>query len=111
MKKYTIGQVAKITGLPAKTLRFYEEKGVIKNAYREENGYRYYDDENIEDIKLIKYARDLGLPLSEIMKLMIGCKNGDCEHTKAEVQKDIEGYLEMLSERIRQMQNLKDRFK
>ena len=109
MKKYTIGQVAKITGLPAKTLRFYEEQGVIESATREENGYRYFSEENLEEIKLIKNARDLGLPLTEIKKLTVGCEKGDCQHSKEYVQKTIENYIHLLNERIAQMKNLKTR--
>ncbi|HSV94962.1 MAG TPA: MerR family transcriptional regulator [Spirochaetia bacterium] len=109
MKKYTIGEVAKITGVPTKTLRFYEEKEIIKAAMREDNGYRLFDEENIEEIKLIKYARDLGLPLVEIKKLTRGCTDGNCEHTKETNKKIIDGYIAALTERITQMQNLKER--
>jgi len=109
MNKYAIGEVAKITGLPAKTIRFYEEQGVIGIPSREENGYRYYSEENLEEIKLIKNARDLGLPLSEIKKLIVGCKDGDCKHSREYVQKTIEGYLKLLTERITQMENLRSR--
>jgi MerR family transcriptional regulator, Zn(II)-responsive regulator of zntA len=107
MNKYTIGQVAKITGLPTKTLRFYEEKGVIKGAAREENGYRFFTKENIEEIKLIKYAKDLGLPLADIKELMIGCAGGDCKHTKEHNKKIIDKNIDLLTERIRQMKILK----
>lgn len=109
MNKYTIGEAAKITGVPTKTLRFYEEKGIIKGAKREENGYRLFDDENIEEIKLIKYARDLGLSLAEIKKLTVGCKDGNCAHTKETNKQIIDNYILMLTERIAQMQNLKER--
>jgi len=111
MNKYSIGQVAKITGLSAKTIRFYEEQGVIESPSREGNGYRFYSEENLEEIKLIKNARDLGLPLSEIKKLTVGCENGDCSHSKEYVQKTIEGYLGLLTERITQMEKLKSRLK
>lgn len=109
MKKYSIGEVARITGLSTKTLRFYEEKDIIKSASREENGYRYFSEENLEEIKLIKYAKDLGLPLSEIKKLMIGCAGGDCNHTKEYNKKVIDDYIELLIERKKQTEILLDR--
>ena len=111
MNKYTIGQVAKMTGMSAKTLRLYEEQGVIKSVLREENGYRYFTEENLEEIRLIKYARDLGLPLLEIKRLTVGCENGDCDHSKEYIQKNIERYVNILSERIKQMENLRFRLK
>ena len=56
MRKYEIGETAKITGLPAKTIRFYEEEGVISPALRGENGYRQYPEQSIEELKVLKYA-------------------------------------------------------
>jgi MerR family copper efflux transcriptional regulator len=111
MNKYSIGEISRLTGLNAKTLRFYEEQGVIKSAEREENGYRVFDEENLEEIRLIKNARDLGLPLTEIKKLTVGCENGDCQHSKEYVQNNIERYVKLLTERIKQMENLKSRMK
>lgn len=111
MKKYSIGQVAEITGLSTKTLRFYEEKEIIKCASRKENGYRYFSEENLDEIKLIKYAKDLGLPLSEIKKLMIGCTGGDCKQTKAYNEKIIGDYVALLTERIKQMEILRKRLR
>ena len=109
MNKYSIGEVAEMTGLSAKTIRFYEEKGIIEAALREDNGYRYFSEENLEEIKLIKSAKDLGLPLSEIKKLMIGCEGRDCEHTKEFNKKVIDDYVDLLTERITQMETLRNR--
>ncbi len=111
MNKYSIGQVAKITGLSAKTLRFYEEQGVIESPMREANGYRYYSEKSLEDIKLIKYAKDLGLPLAEIKKLMVGCAGGDCNQTKEYNTKVISEYVDLLSERMKQMEILRSRLR
>ena len=110
MEKYSIGQVSKISGLPAKTIRFYEEKGVIEGAIRGENGYRYYDHARLEEIKLVKYAKDLGLPLTEIKKLNRGCDKKNCPHSSKEYfDKTISDYLKILGERIKQMNNLKNK--
>lgn len=109
MKSYSIGKVSKLTGLSTKTIRFYEEKKVIENANREENGYRFFTDEQIDEIKIVKNARDLGLPINEIKKLIISCENGNCELSKERISESLDRYLETLSERMSQMKNLKDR--
>lgn len=111
MNKYSIGEVAKITGLSTKTIRFYEEKGVIGSALREDNGYRFYSEKNLEEIRLIKYAKDMGLPLAEIKKLAVGCAGGDCNHTKEYNNKVISDYIGLLAERIKQMEILRSRLK
>jgi MerR family transcriptional regulator, copper efflux regulator len=108
MDTYSIGQAAKMTGLPAKTIRFYEDEGII-TAARMENSYRTYDKTALEELKLLKYARNLGLPLTEIKKLMQGCEKGDCKHSKAFVEKSIDSYLIILNDKLRQMKTLKEK--
>lgn len=109
MNTFTIGQASKIAGLSTKTIRFYEESGVLSFVDRSENGYRNYSSEVIEELKLLKYARDLGLPLTEIKKLMKGCENGDCRHSKNYVQHTIDNYLMLLTQKIKQMTILKNK--
>ncbi len=102
MKSYTIGQVSKIVQLPTKTIRFYEEEGVLSPAQRADNGYRMYLETAIEELTLIKRARDLGLPVSEIKKLMKGCESGTCHHTMNEVSTSIDAYTQLLTDKINQ---------
>lgn len=94
-----IGDLSKKVGLPAKTIRFYEEIGLISEAARKENGYRNYLDSNIDELKIIKYARELGLPIQKIKKLMLGCKDGDCAHSKEYLLEEINEYLEIVRQK------------
>lgn len=107
----TIGSLGKQVGLPTKTIRFYEEIGLISKARRAANGYRVYSEKAIEELTLIKYARDLGLPIPEIRKLIIGCENGDCAHTKDYVEKEIGGYIAKLDEKIEKLQTISTQLK
>ncbi len=109
MKNYSIGEVSKITNIPTKTIRFYEENGVIERASREDNGYRYFTEKQIDEIKIVKNARDLGLPIVEIKKLIISCENGNCDLSRERIEESLGNYLVTLSERMRQMKNLKGR--
>jgi MerR family transcriptional regulator, copper efflux regulator len=106
MTKYTIGQVSNIVNLPTKTIRFYEDQKIISAVHRADNGYREYTDKAIEELTLIKYARGLGLPISEIKKLMIGCEHNNCEHSRQNVITSIDNYSRLLTERIRQLSTL-----
>lgn len=99
---YTIGQISKIIDLPTKTIRFYEEVGIISPAKRADNRYRMYPRAAIEELSLIKNARDLGLPLSEIKKLMRGCEKETCNHTMQQVNKSIDDYMDILEKKIKQ---------
>ena len=56
--KYTIGEISKITNLNKKTLRFYDEKGILKPLKRDEyNNYRYYSEQEILKALVIREMR------------------------------------------------------
>lgn len=103
----TIRQLGDRVGLTPKTIRFYEEAGILSPTERAENGYRKYSEKIIPELEAIKYARDLGLPLAEIKKLMAGCEGRSCEHTRAEMESHIGKYVELLEAKIAQFQELK----
>lgn len=69
-EKYSIGEVAKMLKVSTRTLRFYDEKGLIKPAYIEENGYRFYEKEQIRQIELILFLKELGFSLKQIKMLI-----------------------------------------
>ena len=55
MKRYMIGEIAKITGLSAHTLRYYEKHNLIMPSYvDEETNYRYYSVSDVEKIEILK---------------------------------------------------------
>jgi DNA-binding transcriptional MerR regulator len=65
-----IGQVAKISKMPVSTLRFYEEKGLIKSIGR--HGLRrYFAEDVVETLGLITLGRNAGLSLDEIGKMLL----------------------------------------
>lgn len=110
MQKLSIGQVSKQVGLSPKTIRFYEASGVISSPTREANGYRSYDSSTVEALRLIKNARDLGLPISEIKELMVGCESGQsCHHTKKYLETRITNYVALLQNKIAQFTTLKEK--
>ncbi|OOM14592.1 MerR family transcriptional regulator [Clostridium saccharobutylicum] len=66
--RFTIKEVAKLTGLSEHTLRFYEKQQLIKNISRDENGYRTYSDFDIEWIHFLIKVKNTGMPLNELQK-------------------------------------------
>ena len=56
-----ISDVAKKTGLTSKAIRFYEEKGLVTAPIRTDNGYRSYSPKHIEELTLLRQARQVGL--------------------------------------------------
>ena len=68
---YKIGMFAQMNHVTVKTLRFYEEQGLLIPAYvDEENGYRYYGDEEARLFQKIIVLRKLGVSVPEIKNLI-----------------------------------------
>ncbi len=68
---YTIEQVATRTGMTKRTLRYYEEVGLLPPTGRTEGNYRRYSDEDIQRLERIKELRDLlGFSLTDIRELL-----------------------------------------
>ena len=65
---YRIGEFAKIVDIPVRTLRYYDEYGVLTPSVIDDfTGYRYYDEENIVECELIKLLKSLDFTLEEII--------------------------------------------
>ena len=71
----TIGHLAKVTGVAAKTIRYYEEIGVLPAPTRAASGYRQYDEPGVQRVRFIRRARSLGLPLRQL-KMLTAMLNG-----------------------------------
>lgn len=67
---YTVNKLAKISGVSARTLRFYDQIGLLKPAYVGDNDYRYYEEEQLLMLQQILFYRELDFPLSEIQKIV-----------------------------------------
>jgi MerR family transcriptional regulator, copper efflux regulator len=108
-KPKLIGAIAKESGLPIKTIRYYDELGLLKTCGRTEGGYRLFDSDVFVRLKFIKRAQHLGLSLSEIKEFLEVHDQGDlpCDHIKLKLEKK----LEAIKEQIQQLQILKQELK
>ena len=99
-----IGEAARATGVPPKTLRYYEDLGLVRPD-RTESGYRLYDSEELERIHFVLRAKQLGFTLNEILDVM-ALREDDtdpCEH----VASLIESRLAEIEIRIRNLAEMK----
>ncbi len=62
---YTIGQVAKFLGVSRDTLKFYEEKNLVKPKQDIENGYRKYNHFDIYDITTVNFYREIDIEIKK----------------------------------------------
>jgi len=66
---YSIGEIAQQVGLTQRTIRYYEEIGLLNSVKRLEGGKRIYTDEDLRRLKFIKRLKILGLSLTEMKEL------------------------------------------
>lgn len=78
VKRYMkISELAKKSGVPPSTIRFYEEQGLLEPAGRRQNGYRYYTDSALRQLHIVRVCQSLGFSLETIRRFDIG---GNCDH-------------------------------
>jgi DNA-binding transcriptional MerR regulator len=99
-----IGQVAQETGLSIDTIRFYEKQGLLKRPARTEGGFRLFGGHDIQSLKFVRKAQELGFSLSEIRELLI--LQADhipaCSHVKELLDQKVTA----VEQKIQELQNL-----
>jgi DNA-binding transcriptional MerR regulator len=86
-----IGAIAKESGIPIKTIRYYEELGLLESSGRTEGGFRLFTTNVINRLSFIKRSQGLGLSLSEIKEFLLIHDQGElpCVHVKVKLQDKI----------------------
>lgn len=70
MTVYTVKKLASLAGVSVRTLHYYDKLGLLKPRYRQENGYRHYDEDSIIRLQQIMFFRELGFSLDEVGKII-----------------------------------------
>ena len=96
-----ISQLAKLSGVASKTIRYYEEIGLLPAALRNDNGYREYRASDIECLVFIRRCRELQIPLEQIKTLI--AVQVDQKSSCQEVDELIEQQLEKVRTRIAEL--------
>ena len=74
--EYTIGQVAKLTGLSISTIRYYDKEGLL-NGINRNSGIRSFNDKDLNTIRVIECLKNSGMLIKEIRDFMKLCEEGD----------------------------------
>ncbi|TVY09018.1 MerR family transcriptional regulator [Paenibacillus cremeus] len=67
---YTVKEISKASGVSVRTLHYYDEIGLLKPAYYGDNGYRFYEEEQLLQLQQILFFRELEFSLDEIRNLL-----------------------------------------
>ena len=101
-----IGEAASESGVPAKTIRYYESIGLIPPAVRAENGYRNYSPFDIKTLKFIQHARRLGFSVKDVGGLLGLWR--DKSRTSADVKALALKHISDVEKRIAELQSIRN---
>jgi Cu(I)-responsive transcriptional regulator len=99
-----IGDVSRLSGLPAKTIRYYEEIGLVR-PMRGENGYRAFRESDLHKLTFLGRARALGFTIEDCRALMALYEDDTRE--SAQVKRIAEDHLTQIDDKIAQLQAMR----
>ncbi len=95
---YTVNKLGKLSAVSIRTLRFYDEIGLLKPAFVAENGYRYYQEPQLVMLQQILFLRELGFELKQIRTII---EQSDYDKVEA-----LQAHKKVLRKNIMRMQSL-----
>ncbi len=101
-----IGQLATQTGYSVRTIRFYEQSGLLPAPSRTPAGYRSYDQDAVTRLRFVRSAQALGLSLAEIAEVLRtrNCQGPPCSY----VAELLDTHISALDARIKELTALRD---
>ncbi len=99
-----IGEAAKASGVSAKMIRYYEQTGLIPEAGRTASGYRTYTTTEVQMLRFVRRARDLGFTFERIAELLALWR--DRSRQSADVKQLALSQVEGLRRKIREMEDM-----
>jgi MerR family copper efflux transcriptional regulator len=103
----TIGSAARETGLSVKAIRFYENGGYVRTVPRSDTGYRLYSEADLNRLRLIRRARQLGMALPEIRSLIEKVSSADCNQAMGHLSGLLSKQREAIDAQIAELEALR----
>ena len=100
-----IGEAAARSGVVAKTIRYYEEIGLVTAAERRDNGYRAYGDGEVHKLRFLQRARGLGFSIEDCRALLSLYQ--DKERASADVKAVAHAHLTRVERKLAELESLR----
>ena len=99
----TVKQVAEHTGLPSRTIRYYDRIGLVSADERSAAGYRLYSPEEEGKLRFVRRAKGLGFSLEDIRGLLAAADRGCCEEVMPHVERLLEKKVKQIDSQIAEL--------
>jgi DNA-binding transcriptional MerR regulator len=103
----TIGRLAEATGVPARTIRYYEQVGALSPPSRTAAGYRTYTPQAVERLRFLRRARALGLSLRQLRPLAEALENGPAGSLRPRLRGVVRAHLDSVERRAAELDLLR----
>lgn len=107
---FKIGQLAKLAEVTPDTVRYYEKQGMMDHNVRTEGGYRLYTEQDLQRLRFIRYAKQLGFTLetiAELLSIRVDPEHHTCQESKSIVDARLSEVESKLAELTRMRESLK----
>ncbi|WP_417820829.1 Cu(I)-responsive transcriptional regulator [Terasakiella sp.] len=104
-----ISKVSKLTGVSAKTIRYYESIDLMPEPARADNGYRDYCERDVEILRFIQSARKMGFPLKDVGSLLELWQ--DKNRASRDVRELAKRHIEEVESRIKELEGIRETLK
>lgn len=104
---YTIGRLAKAADVPISTLRYYEQRDLLRPEQRTGSNYRLYGQESLKRLRFIRIAQRNGFTLADIA-LLLGIRDGSSPDCCQQVEGLVGKRLVQVSEQLQELQRVKE---
>ncbi len=101
-----IGDISKATGISAKMIRYYEDLGLIRHPTRTLSGYRVYTENDLQTLRFVRRARDLGFTVKQIDDLLTLWR--DRSRASADVKEIALGHVAALKRKMQELKEMSD---
>lgn len=102
-----IPELARLSGLPARTVRYYADRRLISAAKTTRGGYRVFDDRAVRQLRFIRRLQRLGLPLAEIAALLRDADRVSCGQSSKALVVRLRRQLDAVVAQIDELQSVR----
>lgn len=99
----TLTELARTAGIPARTVRYYADRGLIRPARRSAGGYRLFDDRAMRQLRFVRRLQGLGLTLGKLQRVLRAAERQSCGERSTAIEQLLAAQLSSVEHRLEEL--------